>query len=151
MQENPPAKSANAGEIVSATGAIILRYEFESDNQVLHVEWRHGPVVDDVKLGFLTVARLLAENRCPFVLSDSKYSVGDWSELIPWVRYEFLPLVISSGVRYLVDVLPIDPANSFSVHSWHEQTRGVLQHKIFTSLASARAWIAATRHAEDGP
>ena len=117
MKEKTSVKSAKSGKVIAATGATILRYEFESNNQVLHVEWQHGPVVDDVKLGFQTVAHLLVENKCAFVLSDSKYSVGDWSELIPWVRYEFLPLVISNGLRYLVDVLPIDPANSFSVHS----------------------------------
>ncbi|MBC7446956.1 MAG: hypothetical protein H7330_02735 [Hymenobacteraceae bacterium] len=142
MEQASPPESAVSGWIYAANDAPILRYEVEQSGRVLHVEWQHGPLIDDVKFGFLEVARLLASNQYPVILSDSNHSIGDWSELIPWVRYEFLPLAIANGLRYLVDVLPIDPANSFSVTSWHEETRGLLHHEIFTSLPAARRWIA---------
>ncbi len=142
MEQVPTAERPESGWIHGPDGAPILRYEFEQGGRVLHVEWQPGPPIDDVKFGFLGVGRLLQETGCRVILSDSNHAVGDWSELIPWVRYEFLPLAIANGLRYLVDVLPLDPANSFSVHSWREETRGLLHHEIFGDLRVARKWIA---------
>ena len=141
MKHVSTAEAPATGWIYAPNGVPILRYEVEADGRALHVEWQSGPPLDDVKLGFIELARLLRENRCPVLLSDSNDSTGDWSELIPWVRYEFLPLALAGGLRYLIDVLPLDPASSFSVNSWRNQTRGLLHHEVFTSLSAAREGI----------
>ena len=141
MQQVSTPGTPVSGWIYAANGAPILRYELELQGRALHVEWQSGSPLDDVKLGFMEVVRLLRETGCPVLLSDSDYFVGDWSDLIPWVRYEFLPLALASGLRYLVDVLPIDPASSFSVYSWREQTHGLLHHEVFNTLGAARQWI----------
>ncbi len=130
------------GEVRAAHGTPIIRYETEFQGRVLHIEWQPGPPLEDVKIGFNAVARLIRETGCGIVLSDSNGVLGDWSELIPWIRYDFLPAALDAGLRHLVDVLPLDPANSFSVHAWREQTRGLVQHDVFSGIAMARQWLA---------
>jgi hypothetical protein len=132
-----------SGWFCVANGAPVLRYEVENAGQVLHVEWQPGSPNEEVKLGFLEIVRLLQTTKCTVLLSDSNHFVGDWSELIPWVRYEFLPLALQQGLRYMADVLPIDPANSFSIYTWREETRGVVRHEVFSSLGAARQWVTA--------
>ena len=141
MEQSPPVDLSNYGWIRASNGAPILRYAVEEAGQVLHVEWQRDSPIDDVKLGFLELGRLLRENDCSVLLSSSDQFVGDWSDLIPWVRYEFLPAALVHGLRYLADVIPADAASSFSVYSWREETRGLLYHEAFDSLDSARGWV----------
>lgn len=141
MEQLLKLNSLTAGLVVGAHGLPVLRYELENGGSVLHVEWQAGPPLEDVKLGFQALIELLRVHRCPIILSDSNGGSGDWSDLIPWVRYEFLPPAIACGVRCLADVLPLDPANSFSVYQWREQTKGLLIHGVFNNLKTAREWI----------
>ncbi len=130
-----------SGWVYAHNGTAILHYEVEIPHKVLHVEWQAGAPLEDVKWGFLELARLLQETRCFVLISDSNHYIGCWQELIPWVRYEFLPLALSHGLRYLADVLPLDPANSFSIYSWREETRGIVHHEVFSTLSLARQWV----------
>lgn len=151
MSTTPPASAAVpplAGWIYAANRLPILRYELEEPGRVLHVVWQPSPSLDDVKHGFMEVARLLRLYSSVALLSDSDHYGGDWSDLIPWVRYDFLPQVIANGLRYMADVLPLDPANSFAVYSWREETRGVIDHEVFPTLAAARAWLQEVMPAE---
>jgi len=150
IKEAAVAPAQESGWFYTADRTPVLRYELEQAGQVLHVEWQYGPGIDDVKQGFLELARLLRENRTPVLLSDSNHYEGDWSELIPWVRYEVLPTAIDHGLRYLVDVLPSDPASSLAIFSWREETRDVLQHEVFHSLDAARQWIREQLLSRDG-
>ena len=148
MEQSPAADLPDSGWVRAPNGAPILRYEIESPGPVLHVEWQHGPPLDDVKHGFQALVPLLREHHCAAIVSDSNGGSGDWSDLIPWVRYEFLPPAIATGLRYLADVLPVDAANSFSVYRWREQTRGLLPHGVFNTLGAARAWVQGQLRAE---
>lgn len=144
MSTTPPASAVvlpESGWIYAANRIPILRYELEQPGRVLHVVWQPSPSLDDVKYGFLEVARLLRAHGCVALLSDSDHYGGDWSDLIPWVRYEFLPQVIAHGLRYMADVQPLDPANSFAVYSWREETRGVVEHEVFPTIEAARGWL----------
>lgn len=122
-------------------GQAILRYTLEADGQLLMGWWLPGSTIEQVKLGFLELQRLLAVHRCPALLTDASAYVGDWSELIPWAGYEVLPAAMTTGLRYLAAVWPSDPANSLALYRWQAETQGVLQHRIFHDLASAHAWV----------
>jgi hypothetical protein len=142
------AAPSESGWVYASDRTPILRYELEKPNRILHVQWQSSVLLDDVKRGFLEIAHQLRVHECVALLSDSDHYGGDWSDLIPWVRYEFLPQVIAHGLRFMADVQPEDPANSFSVYSWREETRGIMAHEVFPTLETARAWLREVMPAE---
>lgn len=140
MEQSSTTATLESGVVHAADGTPILRYEIEQRGGILYVKWLLSAPLEFAKQGFVEVLRLLRETECRALLSDSDQTAGDWSELLPWVLYEFLPVASDNGLRYVADVLPVDPASSFSVYRLHEETRGLLQHAVFNNLDDAREW-----------
>lgn len=92
--------------------------------------------------GARAVCRALLHHGCPLVLNDlSATPGGDWSELLPWMQYDYLPRLAATGLRRMACVLPVDPAGRFSLQALMAGAPPVLQVALFETESAARHWL----------
>ena len=75
-------------------------------------------------------------------ISDAGQIVGDWIELLPWMRYDFLPDFLEFGVRALAFLPSDDLPTQHGVSVFAQAASALLPVQTFPTEAEARAWLA---------
>jgi hypothetical protein len=126
-----------------ANGDLLLTQTYEPANQLLVARWSGIATPESVQTG--VQAALAFAQRHPGVriaLSDGSQIAGDWLDLLPWVRYEFLPAFMTAGVRALA-FLPSDDAHTrLGMIAFAEAAGALFPVRTYESESTAREWLA---------
>ena len=129
-------------DFFDAHGALLAEFDFYPDQQLMHVRW-HGhltaaAVVAGTRAGIALRQHGAAPRR---LLDDKSLASGDWTEALPWLQYEWLPLALAAGLSAVAYVLSPDPTTKTSTLSFTEAVRPLVPLGIFQEAGDAHHWL----------
>ncbi|RYU82164.1 hypothetical protein [Hymenobacter persicinus] len=126
---------------------LIATFRHYPEEQLLYIRWTGNltgkEVIKVAKAGGAIEQRL----HCPLLLNDKTDSTGDWSEALPWLEYEWLPLAIEAGLRAFAYVFSPDMRNQFISVEFAERVGQQLPIQLFYDTATAWEWLRRQRAA----
>lgn len=137
----------DSGWLELRSGKRILWYELSPDGQLLEMHWQSHDSIEDMMKAMRAGTELIEHFRCKAVLSDATRSELDWTELIPWMRYEELPKSIAAGMRIMASVTSLEPNDAISHHAFHAEFEAdardipALRYEVFNDVDEARHWV----------
>ena len=129
-----------------AHGAALAEYLFYPDAALLYVRWHGHLTGPEVIRGAQQGVRWRGQLRYSRVLSDTRDASGDWSDALPWLQYEWLPLALAGGVRAVAYVFSPNCDNLFASQQFVAALRPQLAIKLFDDPAVGAAGLL-TQHA----
>ncbi|HEX8328146.1 MAG TPA: hypothetical protein VF629_11445 [Hymenobacter sp.] len=130
-------------------GAALADYFYYAADELLYVHW-HGQLTGDAIIrgvGHGTAWR--DQLHYSLILNDKSDTGGDWSDALPWLQYEWLPLAVDAGVRAMAYVFSPDTENRFASHDFVTAVRPRMAIELFDDLDTALAWLLSQHEAQD--
>ncbi len=76
-----------------------------------------------------------------FLLNDKSKVTGDWSEALPWLEFEWLPVAVHNGLRAMAYVLSTDAASLLVSREFLVRISEQLPARAFSNCVEARRWL----------
>lgn len=131
-------------ELLSLTdeyGVALAEYVVYPDDHLLYVRW-HGQLTGPVIIrGVQQAAMWRDQFHVTRILNDKSDSGGDWSDALPWLQYDWLPLALQAGVRAMAYVFSPDRDNRFASQQFLTALRPHMAIDVFEDADAARAWL----------
>ena len=124
-------------------GAPLAEYFYFPDNSELYVRWHGQLTAAEVIRGVQAASRWRGQHHFQRILNDKRDTGGDWSEALPWLQYEWLPVAVAAGVRAMAYILSPDFEAQIVSQEFVESVSPRLNVALFTSEAEAQSWLAA--------
>jgi hypothetical protein len=134
---------------VSGTGELLGLMHIEESESLLVGQWVTYCTPEVVVMGMRLALEMLIAHPCRAILSDGSAATGDWSDLVPWMQYDMLPRLVSSGVRYIANVRSLDPAGRLAHQAYASYAAQYLTIRLFDDPQTARVWLRQQLAADD--
>lgn len=130
-------------ELPDQHGALLAEFDFFAEYQTLRVRW-HGhltatSIVQGTQAGMALRHNGVAPCR---ILNDKTRTSGDWSEALPWLQYDWLPLAATNGLQAIAFLPSQDASSQTGDRELMTAMRQQVQLGIFHSEAQAWQWLA---------
>lgn len=137
-----PSDLTHKGRVIySPEQEPVITLSFEPVGALLLIRW-HGHITPEkVQIGAQAALAAAQEVPTQTAISDGSAVWGDWLDLLPWVRYDFLPAFIEAGVRALAFLPSADPATRLGMMAFIQAASSVFPAQIHEEEAGARAWL----------
>ncbi|MET4075045.1 hypothetical protein [Hymenobacter sp. UYCo722] len=122
-------------------GAPLAEFYYLPQSQVLYVQWHGNLTADEVIRGVSMGTKLMATYPFTRVLNDKRTTSGDWSEALPWLEYEWLPLAVAAGVRAIAYLLSPDLESQIVTQDFMAAISRQLHTALFLHEEPARRWL----------
>jgi hypothetical protein len=141
------AQAVHLLRLPDAHGALLADFELYPVLDLLHVRW-HGHLtaevlVHGVKAGMQLFAGRLLPKR---LLSNHLAVTGEWSDALPWLQYEWLPVAQEGGVRRVAHLLAHNTASQLINYHGGPEFIQAFTHEIraqsFRHAEPAWQWLA---------
>lgn len=138
MSSHPPTQLLS---LQDEHGADLAEYFYHPDDELLVVRW-HGQLTGDAIIhGVAHGAEWRDRLHYSLILNDKSDTGGDWSDALPWLQYEWLPLAVEAGVRAMAYVFSPDTENQFASQDFVTAVRPHMAIELFEDLDAALAWL----------
>jgi hypothetical protein len=122
-------------------GAALAEYFYYPADELLMVRW-HGHLTGDAVIrGVARATTWRNQLNYSLILNDKSDTGGDWSDALPWLQYEWLPLAVKAGVRAMAYVFSPDTENRFASQDFVTAMRPHMAIELFEDLDAALAWL----------
>ncbi|MGY3089504.1 hypothetical protein ACVWYF_002552 [Hymenobacter sp. UYAg731] len=125
-------------------GAPLAEYYFFPDHASLYICWHGQLTAAEVIRGVREGTRLLEQHSFQRVLNDKRDTGGDWSEALPWLEYEWLPMAVAVGLRAIAYILSPNLEAQIVSHTFVEAVQSQIQISLFTNEEDAQHWLETT-------
>lgn len=106
------AQAVHLLSLPDAHGAPLVDFEFYPTLDLVHMRWHGHLTAEAVVRGATAGMELFAGWALPARLLSKHLAVtGEWSEALPWLQYEWLPIVRTRGVRRVAHLLSHNTAS----------------------------------------
>ena len=128
------------GKILKEFPFLIISWD--DSCQSLVTEWKGGFVSKEKYIqGMNAALELFTELKCKKVLSNTKDSGVLSLDTQKWVKEDFFPRFLATGVRYFATVIPSDALARMSINSLASTVPGGLQSNFFDNVEDAQKWL----------
>ena len=122
-------------------GAALAEYLYYPDDDLMYVRW-HGHLTGaEIIRGVQQGGQWRHELKFSLILNDKSDTGGDWSDALPWLQYEWLPLALQAGVKAMAYVFSPDRENRFASHQFVAALRPHMAIELFEDKDAALAWL----------
>ena len=121
---------------------VQVSYDEESDSVI--AVWKKATTTSAYRETFKQVLDEVKANRAKAFISDIYHQGVVGTENRHWMESEILPEAMKFGLRKIAIVAPEDIFKKFYVGSVMRNARqynDALEHKVFSDLISAQAWV----------
>ena len=126
-----------------AHGAPLAEFIHYPGHDLLQVSW-HGPLTAaEIIRGVRHGGQWRDELGYTRILNDKSDAGGDWSEVLPWLEYEWLPEVTEAGIGAIAYVFSKKVENRFLTRQFIEAVRKSIAIEVFEDLGQAYEWLTA--------
>ena len=122
-------------------GAPLAEFYHLPPGEVLYVRWHGNLTADEVIRAVAESAALMTSHPFTRVLNDKRETSGDWSEALPWLEYEWLPLAVAGGVRAIAYLLSPDLESQIVSQYFMDSIGRKLHTALFLHEEPARRWL----------
>ena len=127
--------------LTDSHGAALAEYFYYANQELLYVRW-HGQLTGaEIIRGVQQGGQWRNQLKYSLILNDKSDTGGDWSDALPWLQYEWLPLALAAGVKAMAYLFSPDRENQFASHDFMAAMRPHLAIEQFESLDAALAWL----------
>ncbi|MCC3151994.1 hypothetical protein Q3A66_18705 [Hymenobacter sp. BT770] len=138
MRSAPPTQLLT---LKDGHGAPLAEYMYYPADKLLYVRW-HGHLTGaEVVRGVQQGGQWRDQLDYSYILNDKSDTGGDWSEALPWLQYEWLPLAVSAGVKAMAYVFSPDRENQFATQTFVAALRPHMAIELFDNMDVALAWL----------
>lgn len=124
-------------------GAPLVEFYYNPADALLYVRWHGHLTGEEVVRGAQEAMRLREEWAYVRILNDKRDADGDWSDALPFLEYEWLPLAVAGGLRALAYVLSPNLEAQIVSREFVEAVRPHLAIALFTAEDEALRWLRA--------
>ena len=124
-------------------GAPLAEYFLLPDSAELYVRWHGQLTAAEVIRGVQAASQWRSQYSFERILNDKRDTGGDWSEALPWLQYEWLPLAVAAGIRAIAYILSPDLEAQIVSQEFVEAVGSRLNVALFTTEAEAQSWLVA--------
>ncbi|MCB2408322.1 hypothetical protein [Hymenobacter lucidus] len=129
------------GTVVDDHGQLIASFRHYPDQQLLYIRWTGNLTGLEVIKVAKAAGPIQQQYHCPLLLNDKTDSTGDWSEALPWLEYEWLPVAMEEGLRAFAYVFSPDLQNQFISVEFAEHVGQHLPIQLFYDVSTALEWL----------
>jgi hypothetical protein len=122
-------------------GAALAEYFYHPENELLLVRWHGHLTGTEIIRGVQQSAQWRNQLSISLILNDKSDTSGDWSDALPWLQYEWLPLAVAAGLKALAYVFSPDRDNQFASHKFVAAVRPHIPIELFETTEVALAWL----------
>ncbi|GAC1603854.1 MAG: hypothetical protein NVS3B25_32770 [Hymenobacter sp.] len=126
-------------------GAPLAEYLYYPDYELLYVRWHGHLTGSEVIRGVQQGAQWRNQLRYSLILNDKSDAGGDWSDALPWLEFEWLPLALNAGVKAMAYVFSPDRENRFASQQFITAVRPHLDIEVFEDVEMALGWLTSER------
>ena len=137
----PAAPHTLLFHLLDSQGKPLADYSHYPTHDLIYVTWHGHLGVDEVVLGARKHLQLQAELHTARLFNDKTDSSGDWREALPYLHYEWLPLVKAVGLRAMAYLFSPDVAARIVSEDFVAAVRPHLAIELFSSADDAWAWM----------
>jgi hypothetical protein len=134
--DTPPVLALN-----DRFGAPLADFYYLPQGAVLYVRWYGNLTADEVIRGVAEGSKLMATHPFTRILNDKRKTGGDWSDALPWLEYEWLPLAVAGGVRAIAYLLSPDLESQIVSQEFMEDIGRQVHIALFLHEEPARHWL----------
>ena len=122
-------------------GAPLAEFYYLPQGKVMYVRW-HGNLTAEAVIRAVTEGSKL-RLQYPYirVLNDKRETSGDWSEALPWLEYEWLPLAVAGGIRAIAYLLSPDLESQIVSQDFMDNIGRQLHTALFLHEEPAQLWL----------
>ena len=121
--------------------AALAEYAFYACKDLMYVRW-HGHLTGaEIIRGVQEAGAWTMPLNFSLILNDKSDTGGDWSEALPWLQYEWLPLALQAGVKAMAYVFSPDRENRFASQHFVAALRPHMAIELFEDVDVALAWL----------
>jgi hypothetical protein len=122
-------------------GAPLADFYYLAPGQVLYIRWYGNLTADEVIRGVREGSKLMATYPFTRVLNDKREAIGDWSEALPWLEYEWLPAAVAAGIQAIAYLLSPDLKSQIVSQKFMDDIGRQLHTALFLHEEPARRWL----------
>ena len=122
-------------------GAALAEFYYLPEWSVLYVRWHGNLTADEVIQAVSEGSKLMAQYTYSRVLNDKRDTSGDWSEALPWLEYEWLPVAVTRGIRAIAYLLSPDLESQVVSQEFMDSIGRQLSTALFLHEEPARIWL----------
>ncbi|GAB3658598.1 hypothetical protein GCM10027594_29910 [Hymenobacter agri] len=122
-------------------GAPLAEFYYLPQGQVLYIRWHGNLTANEVIRAVTEGSKLLATHPFTRVLNDKRETSGDWSEALPWLEYEWLPLALAGGIRAIAYLLSPDLESQIVSQEFMDDIGRHMHTALFLHEEPARLWL----------
>ena len=122
-------------------GAPLADFYYLPAGEILYVHWHGNLTADEVIRAVSVGSKAMASYRYTRILNDKRNTSGDWSEALPWLEYEWLPLAVARGIRALAYLLSPDLESQVVSQEFMEAVSQHVHTGLFLHEEPARLWL----------
>lgn len=122
-------------------GAQLAEFYYLPQGQVLYIQWHGNLTANEVIRAVSEGSKLMADYPFAQVLNDKRATSGDWSEALPWLEYEWLPLAVAGGIRSIAYLLSPDLESQIVSQEFVDSIGRQLHTALFLHEEPAQRWL----------
>ena len=105
------------------------------------MSWHGNLTAPEVIRGVTAGTNLMAQHPFVRILNDKRETSGDWSEALPWLEYEWLPLAVAGGIRAIAYLLSPDLESQIVSQEFMDSIGRQVHTALFLHEEPARLWL----------
>ncbi|RSK48270.1 STAS/SEC14 domain-containing protein [Hymenobacter rigui] len=129
------------GTLPDANGAVLVELLHNPARKLLYVRWFGNLTGREVIYVARESLKLQTTMHFALVLNDKTNATGDWVEAMEWLEYEWLPQIMTGGLRAIAYVFSPDMHNQLASMEFFERVRQYIPIQMFHDRPSAWQWL----------
>ena len=120
---------------------VFLTIEFDAANRWIYNNWTGVLPTEKVIQGCQATIDFLRENRCAHMLNDNRAAIGSWNSANDWIAQNWVPQVITLGLRRFAIVLSPGIFGQTSAEEMVTRVGTQLEMRLFKDIELAQSWL----------
>jgi hypothetical protein len=129
------------GTLLDEHGNHLAELLYAEEQELLQVQWSGNITGREVIYVAEEFLKLQKKLQVSLLLNDKSHATGDWADCMEWLEYDWLPQVISEGLRAVAYVFSPDIGNHYASIEFSDRVGQHLPIKLFYDVPSAWNWL----------
>jgi hypothetical protein len=131
----------HTGTLLDEHGNHLVELFYAAEQELLQVQWFGNITGREVIYVAKEFQKLQKKLQVSLLLNDKSHATGDWADCMEWLEYDWLPQVITEGLRAVAYVFSPDIGSHSASIEFSGRVGQHLPIKLFFDVASAREWL----------
>ncbi|MEM6800322.1 MAG: LytTR family DNA-binding domain-containing protein [Bacteroidota bacterium] len=124
-------------ETIFSSTYVSMKYYKDS---FLYIDWKGYISVDQVKEACEIILDIVVSKNCFYAINDNRKVKGSWTQAIKWLEHDFMPRVVSKGIKKIAFLYSPHQSARYSVDRLLE-VNDQYEAQTFDDYQEACRWL----------